>query len=151
MTGVDKLVLAAGLSFSLIFPSNTDIDLTSYYRVLTEEQYKTEYPMEYEYNKQWQQELEATERAQHANDGLFERLERERKEKEEKEKTMKDIDIVDIRKAVKDKKIVFYVKKEKYGDKYKIYLRWYNDNGEIMEVGEVEGLDIKEKEEEGVP
>ena len=48
---------------------------------------------------------------------------------------MKQIDIVDIRKAVKDKQIVFYVKNGI------IYCRWYEDNGECMQVGEVNGCD----------
>jgi len=45
---------------------------------------------------------------------------------------MKQIDIVDIRTAVKNKQIMFYVKNGI------IYVRWYEDNGEIMQVGEVE-------------
>jgi hypothetical protein len=42
------------------------------------------------------------------------------------------LDIIDIKSAVKDKQIYFFVKDDK------IYCRWFHDNGEIVCVGEVQ-------------
>ena len=50
------------------------------------------------------------------------------------------LDIIDIKSAVKDKQIYFFVKDNK------IYCRWFNDNGEVVCVGE-----IKKEENDTIP